>query len=741
MFPRQGWHFTLTLAGLPEVDLAVVDFTLHEALSTPFELSVALASRFDSLSPEELLDRRATLTVWQDEQPLRRVHGIVAEFARGDRGHRRTRYELVIRPALWRLSLRHNSRIFQHVSPITIITRLCEEVGITDVAFGVTREPLQREYCVQYRESNLAFIERLAAEEGLFYFHEFENVDGGIHRLVFADATQILGNLGAFTYHSRSGGVAPQRHIRRLRQVARVRSNASTLKDYTFKNPAYGLKHNHQVGDQGHYEHYDAPGRYKSDGSGAPFARVRLEHLRSDAATVEAESDLPMLAPGYRFTLTEHDTASLNRPWQVIAVTHHGEQPQALEEDAADTEGMTRYHNDLTVMADDQAWRPQPQPRPRVDGPQMASVVGPPGEEIYCDEHGRVKVQFPWDREAAGDETSSAWLRVSQAWAGAGYGAMAIPRIGHEVIVSFLEGDPDQPIITGRTYHATNTPSDELPANKTRTGIRSQTHKGDGFNELRFEDKNGEEQVWLHAQKNFDLMTLNDRTEDIKRDNTLHVYRDRTTDVDRDETHLVHRHEVHTVDGNEAHTVHQNRRKTVDGNETNTIGKNMSTQVGRNASTRIGKNRTETVNMAYMQNVGMGRMENVGMAYSLNVGAAMNTFVGLSHSAQVGFNHSLNAGRDITLEAGNQLTLQVGNSRLVLTEDAIYLDAGEIHVKAGATVHVDGSNEGESVLVSTGSSQPAPGSEEQTEEGATGESGSQGSGNIGPGDLASDSCY
>ncbi|MFG6177462.1 type VI secretion system Vgr family protein [Halomonas sp. THAF12] len=712
MSSQHRWQFTLKIASHSDTDIAVVEFTLHEMMSTPFEVNIAFASRDDGLEPDSLLDQYATLTIWEHGVPQRRVHGVVTEFARGDRGHRRTRYDVVIRPALWRLALRQDSRIFQKISPNTILTQLCEDMGITDVAFATRRQPSEREYCVQYRESHLAFFERLAAEEGIFYFHEFEDVEGGMHRLVLADSPQVLISLGELPYHHRAGGTAPHAHVRRLRQVARLRSNAGTLKDYTFKNPAYGLQHAHQTGDGGHYEHYDAPGRYKADASGASFARIRLEHLRGDAATAEAESDIPALAPGHRFTLTQHETRSLNRGWQVIAVTHHGQQPQSLEEDAADASGMTRYHNTLSLVPDDRTWRPKPNPRPRVDGPQMAFVVGPPGEEIYCDEHGRVKVRFPWDRNAPGDEKSSAWLRVSQGWAGPGYGAMAIPRIGHEVIVSFLEGDPDQPIITGRTYHAVNTPTDALPANKTRTSIRTQTHKGDGFNELRFEDEKDREQVWLHAQKDFDLLTLNDRTEDIKRDNTLHVYRDRTTDIDRDETHLVHRHEVHTVDGNETHTVHQNRRKTVDGNETNTIGKNQSTQVGKNASTRIGKNKTETVNMAYMQNVGMGRMENVGLGYSLNVGALMNTFVGLSQTSQVGLNHSLNVGRNITLEAGNQLTLQVGNSRLVLTEDAIYLDAGEIHVKAGTTVHVDGPDD---VLLNTGTAQPAPGSEEESD--------------------------
>ncbi|MCP1328740.1 type VI secretion system tip protein TssI/VgrG, partial [Halomonas sp. 707D4] len=307
-----GLRFTLTLPGVD--DVAVVDFTHREALSEPFTLTATLASRDGGLDAAELLDREATLTVWQDGAPLRRVHGIVSEFGRGDRGHRRTFYTLTLRPALWRTSLRHNSRIFQKVDPLTIINTLLDERGITDVAFAVSREPAEREYCVQYRETDLAFIERLAAEEGLFYFHEFEDSDGGAHRLVFSDDPQALTNLGERTYHSRAGGTPPTRHVRKLSHTARVAAASAQLKDYSFKNPAYAQLHDHlgddveAHGQQSDYEHYDYPGRYKQDTSGKPFTRLRLEHLRRNATTARAESDLPEFAPGARFTLTDHDT-------------------------------------------------------------------------------------------------------------------------------------------------------------------------------------------------------------------------------------------------------------------------------------------------------------------------------------------------------------------------------------------------------------------------------------------------
>ncbi|SNY95728.1 type VI secretion system Vgr family protein [Halomonas sp. hl-4] len=553
---KTGLQFTLTLPGVD--DIAVIDFTHREALSQPFELALNIASRDGSLDAAELLDREASLTIWQDGEPLRRVHGIVSEFGRGDRGHRRTFYSLVLRPALWRLSLRHNSRIFQKTDPLTIINTLCDERGIRDVAFAVTRELPEREYCVQYRETDLAFIERLAAEEGLFYFHEFEDSDNGAHRLIFADDPQLLTSLGERSYHSRAGGTAPMRHVRKLSHTARVASSSATLKDYSFKNPAYAQLHDHlgrdveQHGQQVDYEHYDYPGRYKQDASGEPFTRIRLEQLRREAITASAESDLPELAPGLRFSLTDHDTDSLNRDWQAIEVRHVGEQPQALEEDGitqSDSAGMTRYHNQVTLIPGDAPWRATPNPKPRVDGPQVAFVVGPEGEEIHCDEHGRVKVQFPWDRYAEPNDTASCWVRVAQGWAGGGYGSIAIPRIGHEVIVSFLEGDPDQPLVTGRTYHAVNTAPYPLPEHKTRTVLRTQSHKAEGFNELRFEDEAGEEQIWLHAQKDLELLTLNDRVEDIRNDSFLKVNNDRISEIDNDDHHTVHGNRFEHTEG------------------------------------------------------------------------------------------------------------------------------------------------------------------------------------------------
>ncbi len=241
---------------------------------------------------------------------------------------------------------------------------------------------------------------------------------------------------------------------------------------------------------------------------------------------------------------------------------------------------MTRYYNQVTLIPGDTPWRATPNPKPRIDGPQVAFVVGPEGEEIYCDEHGRVKVQFPWDRYAEPNETASCWVRVAQGWAGGGYGSMAIPRIGHEIIVTHLEGDPDQPLITGRTYHAVNTPPYALPEHKTRTVLRTQSHKAEGFNELRFEDEAGEEQIWLHAQKDLELLTLNDRTEEIRNDSHLKVHNDRISEIDVDDHHTVH--------GNRFEHTKGDQHLHVDGTLHVKTGQAWLTETGREMHVKAG---------------------------------------------------------------------------------------------------------------------------------------------------------
>ncbi|WP_100039171.1 type VI secretion system tip protein TssI/VgrG, partial [Escherichia coli] len=310
-----------------------------------------------------------------------------------------------------------------------------------------------------------------------------------------------------------------------------IRPSSVVTKDYTFKRPGWAGRFEqegqHQDYQRTQYEVYDYPGRFKS-AHGQNFARWQMDGWRNNAETARGMSRSPEIWPGRRIVLTGHPQANLNREWQVVASELHGEQPQAVP----GRQGAgTALENHFAVIPADRTWRPQPLLKPLVDGLQSAVVTGPAGEEIFCDEHGRVRVRFNWDRYNPADQDSSCWIRVAQAWAGTGFGHLAIPRVGQEVIVDFLNGDPDQPIIMGRTYHQENRTPGSLPGTKTQMTIRSKTYMGSGFNELKFDDATGREQVYIHAQKNMDTEVLNDRTTTVKHDHRETVKNDQTVTI------------------------------------------------------------------------------------------------------------------------------------------------------------------------------------------------------------------
>ncbi|MBY8032973.1 type VI secretion system tip protein VgrG [Vibrio fluvialis] len=552
--------------GLEDDTLVVRGFDGLETLSSEringqpchgFRYELELASRLANLTPDMVVDKVAELTLYRDDMLVQRVNGIVRRFTQGDTGHHHTFYSLTLVPALERLSLRHNSRIFQLNTVPEILSIVLQEMGINDYAFALTRDCAQREFCVQYRETDLDFLHRLAAEEGLVYSFIHEE---GKHTLIFSDASDSLPKLGEpIPYNTLAGGMIESPYISALSVHTQSEVSQTALQDYSFKKPTYsfaqqvvGTEMEYQQPD---YEHFDAPGRYKNDVSGKAFSQIRLDYLRRNAHTATGKSNQPLLRPGVKFDLQEHLDDTLNRDWLVVSVTSQGTQPQALEE--AGGNGATTYANQFSLIPAHRTWRATPQAKPQVDGPMIATVVGPAGEEIFCDEHGRVKLHFPWDRYSNGDEHSSCWVRVSQGWAGSQYGMIAIPRIGHEVIVSFLNGDPDQPIVTGRTYHATNTAPYALPDNKTKTVLRTETHQGQGYNELSFEDQAGSEQIYLHAQKDFDGLIENDHTSVIKHDKHLTVENDRFTQI-KNNQHL-------TVGGESRESVTGNRTLMVEG--------------------------------------------------------------------------------------------------------------------------------------------------------------------------------
>ncbi len=468
-----------------------------------------------------------------------------------------------------------------------------------------------------------------------------------------------------------------------------VRSTELTQRDYSFIQPKYNqqqqVSRQREGGEHGDYGLYNSYGRYKEDDSGQRFTQYQLEGLRNDASTGQGQSNGMHLSAGHRFSLTENPTEYLNRPYLVIAVTHSGQQPQALEEHAG--EGATTYGNQFLVHAESEySWRPRQKHKPMVDGPQIAHVVGPEGEEIYTDEYGRVKLHFPWDRYSNEDDKSSCWVRVSQAWAGTRFGAIAIPRIGQEVIVDYLEGDPDQPIVTGRTYHAVNMPPYELPANKTQTGIKTRSSQGGDsgtFNELRFEDKKGQEQVYIHAEKNQDNVVENDETTEVGRDRTEHVGRNETITIDHDRTETVHHNETITIDNNRTESVGVNESISIGSNRDESVGNNESVSIGSNQSLKVGKSQSISVGKTKTENIKVANLLTVGAGMQVAIGLSMNTSVGASSSEQVGLvKHVL---------AGKQIQLVCGDSSLTLYADGkIALKGKEIEITGANSIKMNG---------------------------------------------------
>ncbi|EMX80800.1 rhs element Vgr family protein [Escherichia coli 2726800] len=379
-------------------------------------------------------------------------------------------------------------------------------------------------------ETDYDFLCRMAAEEGIFFYeeHAYKSTD---QSLVLCDTVRHLPESFEIPWNPNTRTEVSTLCISQFRYSAQIRPSSVVTKDYTFKRPGWAGRFEqegqHQDYQRTQYEVYDYPGRFKS-AHGQNFARWQMDGWRNNAETARGMSRSPEIWPGRRIVLTGHPQANLNREWQVVASELHGEQPQAVP----GRQGAgTALENHFAVIPADRTWRPQPLLKPLVDGPQSAVVTGPAGEEIFCDEHGRVRVKFNWDRYNPADQDSSCWIRVAQAWAGTGFGHLAIPRVGQEVIVDFLNGDPDQPIIMGRTYHQENRTPGSLPGTKTQMTIRSKTYMGSGFNELKFDDATGREQVYIHAQKNMDTEVLNDRTTTVKHDHRETVKNDQTVTI------------------------------------------------------------------------------------------------------------------------------------------------------------------------------------------------------------------
>jgi len=568
----------------------------QEGISQLFEYELIVFSEDENIVLDDLLGQHAHVELELPEGETRYFSGHVTRFSfLGFRGPL-AKYKLELKPWLWFLTRAVNNRVFQNESVPEIIKKVCADHGFTDIDDRLTCSYEAREFCVQYRESDFAFISRLMESEGIYYYFAHEP---GKHNLTLADsisAHEPFGDYAIVPYFP------PDQHDHRERdhidawQVSRaVRSGKIALRDYNFTTPSANMEVKAQmIRDYEHaaLEQYDYPGDYAGHGQGERLARLRLEAEQADMEVLRGGGNARGMVPGFLFKLEDYPREDQNREYLILSVTHDVLNDE-YDADASSTESGFNYCCSIVAMPSNEPFRaPHHTPRPIVHGPQTGVVVGKSGDEIWTDEYGRVKVQFHWDREGAKDENSSCWIRVSHGWAGKKWGMQFLPRIGHEVVIEFLEGDPDRPLVTGSVYNAENMPPYDLPDKATQSGIKTRSSKGgtsSNYNEIRFEDKKDAEKLAIHAEKDMDvtiendnlISVGNDRTETVQHDETVDIKRNRTHTVDGDDKRHVKGDDDERVDGGQDVTVKGSRTFKVEGNENRNIDGLQSETIGR----------------------------------------------------------------------------------------------------------------------------------------------------------------
>ncbi|WP_447855827.1 type VI secretion system Vgr family protein [Enterobacter sp. WI-ESBL-E8] len=521
---------------LPVEGLLFWKLSGREAMSESFALTLTLLGTDARIDRSKLLGQPVTVTIpTQNLLSSRYINGKVTRVAVSAvelTGTRYAVYQLTVEPDLWPMKRDRNLRIFQGQTVPQIVKTLLGEhqVNVEDKLTGSYRV---WDYCVQYQESSLDFISRLMELEGIAYYFSHE---ADKHTLVLTDAAtqhQPFSGYEVIPYHQTpSGGSTDEEGIGQWALEDSVTPGIYSLDDYDFRKPnawLFQAQQNPASPKPGSIDVYDWPGRFVETGHAEFYARIRQERWQVEHQQIQATATAAGIAPGHIFTLTNAPFFSDNGEYLVTAAGYHFE-----ENRYASGEGETIHRTDFTVIPASVSYRPaQSTAWPRTYGPQTAKVVGPQGESIWTDKYGRVKVKFHWDRLAKGDDTSSCWVRVSSAWAGQGYGGVQIPRVGDEVVVDFINGDPDRPIITGRVYNDASMPPWALPAAATQMGFMSRTKDGsvDNANALRFEDKAGGEQVWLQAERNLDINVKNDESHSTEKNRTQFVGEDETLRV------------------------------------------------------------------------------------------------------------------------------------------------------------------------------------------------------------------
>jgi type VI secretion system secreted protein VgrG len=654
----QDHHLLAVDTPLGKDVLLLQELTGYEGISRLFSYELdLLAFENDSIAFDDIVGEKISLTLHLPDGTPRYISGYVSRFTQGETDERFfTHYHAQVVPWLWFLTRQADCRIFQNLAVPDIISQVFNLFDFKDFRLSLKASYPQLEYCVQYRETSFNFVSRLMEEFGIFYY--FDHSTQGKHTMVLADQSSTLpvSPSSPVSYDLVVGGLADPEVISNWHVGQEVRTGKYTVTDYNFTTPSTSLLANDptvvDLAASQSLELFDYPGLHTTKDQGDAVAKVRMQEEEAGYMVVSGAGNCRGLMSGYLFELKNHYRGDQNTNYVVTEVRHFASAGQSYT--AGETGGET-YSNNLTCIPASVTYRPaRVTPKPFVQGPQPALVVGKSGEEIWVDKYGRVIVQFYWDRLGKKNENSSCWIRTSQPWAGGNWGAMWIPRIGQEVLVSFLEGDPDRPVITGRVYNADQMPPYTLPDYQTRSTFMSRSSKGGGgsnYNELRFEDLKGQEQIFMNAEKDMDLRVENDSREFIGANRHLIVTANQQEQIQADKHLHVQGNHFEKIDGNMSLNVGGNQMESVTGNLSLSVTGNQSESVTGNVSLAV-----------------TGKKDETSMAYALKTDTTIH----------------LNAGAMAVIEAAAGLTLKVGGSTIDMNPAGVFITGTMVFINSGA---------------------------------------------------------
>lgn len=654
-------------------------FELEEGLSIPYSMTLDLTTQHTSIETNTLLGDTCVLLI--DRATMQRsVFGLIDQVIAVGISAGRLCLRVRVVPALMLLKQRLNTRSWQDRTVPEILKEVLESAFAgyeRSVEFTLTQSYNKRDFCVQYRESDFEFVSRLMEEEGIAYYFKHDS-EVGREVLVLSDNNTsdpeldlVSGDSEVPIIETNEGG-ANVESIQKFEWCCTLHSTSIVQRNYSWLSPnsadVYEMRSNDIRGREREvydpeerriHEFFDGAKTASMTTDGKRQAQIKQEELASLGQRAKGSGNVIEFTPGYSFVLQGHFQPELDRKYLITRVYHCGDMPEENILEGANDGGGERYENHFECIPFEVTFRPpRVHRRPKIYGPQTALVTGPKGEELHTDEHGRIKVLFRWDRLSAADECSSFWVRVAQNGAGSGWGMWFLPRIGMEVVVEFLDGNPDRPLVTGCVYNGQNATPYKLPDEKTKSTIKSNSSIGsNGFNEFRFEDAKGREEIYLHGQKDWNIDILHDKGQTIGHDEVGSVAHDRKRQVGNDEQI--------TVGNNRTRKVGNNESITVGTNQTEFIGVNRAITIGTNDTKNIGANQTITVAAKQSMSIGSTQSLNVGGSQSITVAAKQTASIGASQSLKIGGSQIINVAKAVAESVGLAKTLNVLTTYLV----------------------------------------------------------------------------